>query len=280
MIILRRGKARAILESSRNCALTAVESYNKPNNYFRSENYIVLMIIAWTKLFHAYYQATIGGKYYYKSKNGRYIIADNEKKAWDLKKCINHYNESEPNNLLNEAIIANIKFFIDIRNKIEHKYWDGSELDAMLFGERQALLLNYENLLISMFGSEYSLNCCLAFALQFSQFRSHSQNIARSRILSKDMEDIKRYIEKYRSCLSQDTFDSQEFSVKLLQVPKVSNTSRNDLAIEFVHWDSLNEEDRKNYNRLTTIIKDKIVTRNVSNMDLLRPTKVAESVSR
>lgn len=68
MITLRQGKTKTILENSRNSALTAVETYNRPNSKFRIENYIILMVIAWTKLFHAYFQATIGEKYFYKEK--------------------------------------------------------------------------------------------------------------------------------------------------------------------------------------------------------------------
>lgn len=68
MIVLRQGKAKTILESSINSAFTAVETYNRPRTSFRIENYIILMIIAWTKLFHAYFQATIGERYFYKEK--------------------------------------------------------------------------------------------------------------------------------------------------------------------------------------------------------------------
>lgn len=64
MITLRQGKAKTILESSINSAFTAVETYNRPRTSFRIENYIILMIIAWTKLFHAYFQATIGERYF------------------------------------------------------------------------------------------------------------------------------------------------------------------------------------------------------------------------
>ena len=63
---LRKGKTKATLESSREAALLAVEIYNKPRIGFRSEGYIALMIIAWTRLFHAHFNNTIGDKYYYK----------------------------------------------------------------------------------------------------------------------------------------------------------------------------------------------------------------------
>jgi len=41
------------LEKSRDSALLAIETYNKPAIKFRSGGYVVLMVIAWTSLFHA-----------------------------------------------------------------------------------------------------------------------------------------------------------------------------------------------------------------------------------
>lgn len=155
MIVLRQGKARSILENSINSALTAVEIYNRPRTQFRMENYIILMIIAWTKLFHAYFQSEIGERYFYKEKNGRYKKVDGEKRAWELKEYIKEYqksNKSYPQ--LSDSVVANLHFFIGIRNKIEHRYWDSSSLDILLFGECQALLYNYENFLITIFGKD------------------------------------------------------------------------------------------------------------------------------
>lgn len=280
MITLRQGKTKTILENSRSSALTAVETYNRPNSKFRIENYIILMVIAWTKLFHAYFQATIGEKYFYKEKNGRYKIVDGEKKAWELKECIKNYKKNSPPIPISDAVIANLNFFIGLRNKIEHRYWNSSELDILLFGECQALLFNYENLLVGLFGSDYSINTCLAYALQFSHLRASEQLTSQRMLLSKDMQDIKRYIDKYKIDLSQEVYDSQEYSIKLLQIPKVSNTKRSDLAIEFVNWSSLDENDRANYEKVTTIIKDKLVVQNVSNANLLKPSGVIDAVKK
>jgi hypothetical protein len=41
------------LEKSRDASLLAVETYNKPAVKFKSGGYIIMMIIAWTSLFHA-----------------------------------------------------------------------------------------------------------------------------------------------------------------------------------------------------------------------------------
>lgn len=280
MIILRQGKTKAILENSINSALTAVETYNRPRTDFRMENYIILMVIAWTKLFHAYFQNTIGEKYYYKEKDGRrYKKIDGEKKAWKLKECIKNYQKMNPTQQISNNVVANLNFFIGLRNKIEHRYWGGSSLDIHLFGECQALLYNYENLLVSLFGEEYSINTCLAYALQFSHLRANEQVVAQRELLSKDMKDIKKYIDKYKTDLPQEVFDSQEYSIKLIQIPKVSNTNRSDLAVEFVNWNSLNDEDKANYDKVSTIIKDKLVVQKVVNANLLKPSSVINMVN-
>lgn len=143
---LRKGKTKTTLEASIDSALLAVEIYNKPRTTFRSEAYISLMIIAWTRLFHAHFNNTIGDKYYHKEKNGRYTLVDGERRSWGLAECIKEYNG------LTEPIKKNIEFFIKLRNKVEHRHIEKNEIDTLIFGECQALLYNYENKLIELFG--------------------------------------------------------------------------------------------------------------------------------
>ena len=278
MITLRQGKARTLLESSINSAFTAVETYNRPRTQFRIENYIILMIIAWTKLFHAYFQSTIGNRYFYKEKNGRFKKIDGDNKAWELAECIKQYQKNTNETNMSEAAIANLKFFIGIRNRIEHRHWDSKVLDIVLFGECQSLLYNYENMVISLFGEDYSINTSLAYALQFSHLRAKEQIESQRELLSKDMKDIKKYIDKYKTNLSDEVYNSQEYSIKLLQIPKVSNTNRSELSIEFVNYDSLNDADKENYDKITAIIKDKIIKQPVSNVNMLKPLDVINAV--
>ena len=116
IIKLRKGKPKQILENSRNSALNAVEIYNKPNTRFRLESYIVLMIIAWTNLFHAYFQSR-GVKYYYKGRDGKYLMVADEKKTWELNECIKQYSIQYNNQcddqykVLSEPVKANLDFF-------------------------------------------------------------------------------------------------------------------------------------------------------------------------
>src|SRR6056297_2036497 len=136
---LRQGKTRSILESSIDSALLAVEVYNKPRTTFRSEAFITLMVIAWTRLFHAHFNSKIGDKYYYKKRNGRYELVDGERKSWELATCIKKQDK------LSSAARKNLEFFIKLRNKIEHRHIDRREVDTLIFGECQALLFNYES---------------------------------------------------------------------------------------------------------------------------------------
>jgi hypothetical protein len=270
---LRKGKTKTILENSIECALLAVEIYNKPRAPFRVESFITHMIMAWTKLFQAYFHHTIGDKFYFKNKNGRYEIFDGEKKAWELKTCIQKYGK------LSDAQKANLFFFIRLRNKIEHRHIEKDEIGIVIFGECQSILFNYENKLIEFFGEDYALNESLAFSLQFSRIRNIKQNLASKTLLSKEVKELKEFIDKYRDSLTDNTFDSQEYSVKLIQVPKIANTNRNDLAVEFVNWNSISEEDKENYSKITAIIKDKVISKEVINPGKLKPGDVLNSVN-
>lgn len=269
---LRKGKTRTMLEASIDAALLAVEVYNKPRTSFRSEGYITLMIIAWTRLFHAWFHHEIGERYFYKKQNGRYKKVDGERKAWELGTCIRKYGK------LGEPVQRNLELFIKLRNKVEHRHIDQKEVDELIFGECQALLFNYENLVTHLFGEEYALNESLVFALQFSQLRTGKQQQASRKALSRDLRAIYDYLVKYRETLPQDVYDSQEYSIKLLQIPKVANTNRCDVAVEFIRWDSLSEEDKKNFKKITAIIKDKRVPTEAANAGRIKPGEVCAAV--
>ena len=248
---LRRGKTNNILLGSIDAALLAVEVYNKPRTTFRSQAYIVLMIIAWTRFFHAYFNKTKGDRYYYKDDNGHYKRVNGDRKAWELSKCLKEYEKCRN---LSEALKSNVQFFIGLRNKIEHHNVAERELDALIFGECQSLLFNYENLLIEVFGNEYAINESLAFSLQFSNLRTKEQKQANKKVLSGEIPEIKKYINDYRSGLGVEVLNSLEYWIKLIPTPKISNTKRGDLTVNFVRS---NDIDAQGVEELTAIIKDK-----------------------
>lgn len=271
--MILRGKVKNLVDESRINALLAVELYNKPNLNGRIDGYIIHMIIAWTKIMHAYYHKTIGDKYYHK-RNNKYIKVDGEKKTWELFECIKKHNA------LDESIKQNLDFFIKLRNKIEHSYINCSELEIKIFGECQSLLYNYENFLIDNFGDEYTLNTSLHFSLQFSQMRNKNSYNSSRTLLSKEMVKINDFIDTYRSCVPDYIFNKQEYSIKLVQIPLVSNTNKNDLAVQFVNWDKLEDTEKKEVSKITTLVKNKNNFIEVSNLEKMLPGKVKDIINK
>lgn len=247
--------AKLILESSMNSALLAVEVYNKPRATFRSEAYISLMIIAWTKAFHSYFRNTIGDKYYRKDENDNFILAEGgDKQTWNLKECMNKFSK------LKEEVRKNIEFFIPLRNKIEHAMVDSKEIDTTIFGECQALLMNYENFVIEHFGKDYALNEALAFSLQFSQMRTTEQNKASRSLQMPHVKDLHNYIETYRKGLPEPVLTSQEYRVKVMLVPVVSGSKTTDLAVDFM---KLEDDEKIHSEQLRVVTKQKIIEKEV-----------------
>ncbi|WP_151980027.1 DUF3644 domain-containing protein [Acinetobacter guerrae] len=271
--LLRKGKTKSLLESSIDCALLAVEIYNKPRAPFRVETFITHMVMAWTRLFQSHFNLTIGETYFYKERNGRYKLVDGDKKAWELKTCIKEYGK------LSDPVKINLDFFIKLRNKIEHRTIDKDEIGLTIFGECQALLYNYENILIQLFGEDYAINESLAYSLQFSRLRTSQQKKANKQLLSTEYKDLIEFIKKYREHLRDDIYNSQEYSIKLIQIPKISNSDKNDLAVEFVNWSSLFDDDKDKFDKLTAIIKDKVMKIEAVNIGKLKPTKVLSEVN-
>jgi hypothetical protein len=52
---MARSKKFDLIEKSQEAMMSAVQIYNNPLIKFKSESYIVLVVIAWTYLLHAYY---------------------------------------------------------------------------------------------------------------------------------------------------------------------------------------------------------------------------------
>ena len=64
---------------SRESMLTAVQVFNNPNIQFKAESFIVLSIISWTYLLHAYYRD--------KKIEYRYYQMVNNRRKFDKTKC-------------------------------------------------------------------------------------------------------------------------------------------------------------------------------------------------
>lgn len=239
------------LEKATDSALLAVEVYNKPATKFRSGGFIVLMCIAWTSLFHAIFLRR-KQKPFYKLPNGRYQRVDGDYKAWELSHCLEQYFGGDAS-----PVRENLRFMVGLRNKIEHRSMP--ELDVRIFGECQACLFNFEDLLIEEFGPKYGMNESLALALQFSHLRDASQSKSVAALQKPLQKNVAEYVETFRSSLSSELFHDMQFSYRVFLIQKIANhANQADVAVEFVKYDPAKPEEMAQYEKVAALIKPQV----------------------
>ncbi len=267
-------EVRTHLEKALESALLSVEIYNKPSTKFRSGGYIVLMIVAWTALFHAIFLKR-GTKPFYRNDSSNpkshYKKVDGDYKAWELSTCLKEFFGGD-----NSAIRKNLEFFIGLRNKVEHRSMP--PLDMKIFGECQAMLFNFEDMVAKEFGPKYAINESLTLSLQFSRVQSPEQAKAIRELHRSIAKNVESYIQTFRSSLSTEIESDHAYSYKVFLIPKLANhQGQADVAVEFVKFDPTNSDQMKNYEKLVTLMKP--VALQVANKGKLTAGSVAKAVA-
>lgn len=264
---------RSNLDKCRAAAVAAVDVYNRPGPRFRTAHYVVLIVISWTALFHAIFYRKGLKPWYRKSrmKAVRYVKVDGDPKHWDLAMCLAQYFGGT-----NPPERANIEFLLGLRNKIEHRHLP--HLDAPLYGECQAALMNLEEVLVREFGDNYALTEQLAVSLQFSQKIPSEKRSAARAIASREATSVQEYTEKFRGNLPTAVLNSMKYSFNVFLVPKVVNRQNAaDAAVQFVAVDEADSGELERLSKLNVLIKEKHIP--VANLHLLRPKQVVQAVS-
>lgn len=237
-----------LLKKSREAALAAVQVFNNPNITFKSETYIVLMVIAWTYLLHAYYRS-IHVDYRYYSMTGtrkKYSTTScGAHKYWELERCLNFDNTPIDKNTAN-----NLRFMIGLRHEIEHQMT--TRIDDILSARFQACCLNFNTYIKQFFGPAYGIERHLSFSLQFSTISAEQKDLLAEH---KDLPaNIQSFIKGFDDILTDDEYGSQQYAYRILFVPKTANRKgQADRVIEFVKSNSLLAE---TVNREYAVIKE------------------------
>jgi len=234
----------------------------------------MLIVLSWTALFHALFYKRGTNPWYKKPgknpKGDRYVRIDGDPKHWDLSECLKEYfgGNHPPER-------KNLEFLIGLRNKIEHRYLP--DLDAGLYGECQAALLNLEELIASEFGQSHSLVEQLAVSLQFSRVVPPEKKRA-TKAHAASVKTVKEYVEKFRGNLPSSTLNSTKYSFNVYLVPKVANRKElADTVVEFAKLDGLKPEELARLEKLNVLIKEKHIP--IANLDLLKPSQVVAAVA-
>ncbi len=269
---MSRGLPRAVKDNLEKCtvtALAAVEAYNRPGRSFRTAQYLILITISWTALFHAIFYKR-GIKPWYKLRNGRYEKIDGDPKHWDLSECMKKYytDQTTPER-------KNLEFLVGLRNKIEHRHLP--ELDPSLYGECQACLINLESLLASTFGEAYCLSETLAVSLQFSTAQPEERLRAARNLARSSSRSVKDYVETFRGNLPSTVLSSMKYSYNVFLVPRVANrVNAADAAVQFVKVDEASPEELRRLEQLNVLIREKHIP--IANIDLFKPSEAVAKI--
>ncbi len=248
-----------LVKKSREAALAAVQIFNNPNITFKSETYVVLMVVAWTYLLHAYYRSKrIDYRYYdlngirrrfHKTKHGA-------NKYWEIERCIN-----ETRSPIDRDTANNLRFLIGLRHEIEHQMT--TRIDDILSARFQACCLNYNDYIKKLFGDGLGIERHLSFSLQFSTITTEQKDMLAEH---QDLPaNIKGFIQNFDENLSIDEFGSQRYAYRILFIPKTANRKgQADRVIEFVKSDSpLAETINKEYAVIKETEKKKYLPKQV-----------------
>jgi len=261
------------IEKCRASALAAVDSYNRSGARFRTAQFVILIVIAWTALLHAAFYRKGRRPWFRKqspSGHGRYVRVDGEPKHWDLTECLKqHFGDKQPPER------KNLEFLVGLRNKIEHRHLP--DLDPALYGECQAALLNLESMLVDQFGQQYALTEQLAIALQFSQILPDEKLKATRALVSSGAKTVKEYVERFRGGLPGNVLNSMKYSFSVFLVPKVANrAAAADVAVQFVKVDEASPEELDRLEKLNVLIREKHIP--IANLGLFKPGEVVEKL--
>lgn len=220
---------RELLTKSKEAALSAIKVFNDPLITFKSESFIVLMVIAWTYLLHAYYRAK-GIEYRYYHEGAKRRRFDRTKKGafkyWELERCLN-----DGKSPLDPDTANNLRFLIGLRHEIEHQMT--LALDGFLSGRYQACVMNYNTYLKNLFGSKQGLDKNLAYSLQFLEI-SEAQ-VAGARVAPNVPKRILAYIADFDADLTHEEYNSEKYSYRLLFKRKLVNRpGQADRVVEFI----------------------------------------------
>jgi hypothetical protein len=221
--------ALELLAKSREAALCAIRVFNDPNVAFKSETFIVLMIIAWTYLLHAHYRKK-NVEYRYFTLQGMRRRFDRTKhgayKYWELERCLN--DKACP---VDKDSALNLRFLIGLRHEIEHQMT--RSLDNYLSGRYQACALNYNEYVKKLFGKKYGLDPHLTYSIQFVELMA--EQIAGPSPASQVPERLRAYIAEFDAGLDHAAYNSQRYSYRLLFKKKLVNKpGQADRVVEFI----------------------------------------------
>ena len=218
-----------LIAKSREAALSAIRVFNDPMTKFKSESYVVLMIIAWTYLLHAYYRMKKIEYRYFQQRAKRRVFDRTKRgafKYWELERCLN--DDRSP---IDKDTTNNLRFLIGLRHEIEHQMT--LALDNYLSARYQACALNYNTYLKKFFGKKWGIEEQLTYSIQFMQLAD--EQVVGPLPAAEIPPRLLAYIAAFDAGLKHEEYNSPKYAYRLLFHKKLVNRAgQADRVIEFL----------------------------------------------
>lgn len=242
----RKSKHELLLEKSINCALSAIEIYNKPDFKYREECFVILMTNSWELLFKA--------KILLDNKNNPrsiYLIDANKtltKKGKPRKKiiyktnrCGNHTTldifksiekivKDNLDNPINKTLRENIEILVEYRDNAVHFLNESPALGKKIQEIGTANLKSYVTMVTSWF--DFDLSRYNFFLMPISFF--HSFEIESFSINNKDIQvkNLLNYIHQKELLYHENDLNDHNISLSL-ETKFVKSQNSNGLDVKY-----------------------------------------------
>jgi hypothetical protein len=218
-----------LVTKAKESALCAIKVFNDPLIKFKSEAFIVLIVVAWTYLLHAFYRSK-GIDYRYFKQTAKRKIYDKTKhgakKHWELERCLD--DAACP---IDKDTKNNLKFLIGLRHEIEHQMT--RSLDNYLSGRYQAAVLNFNNYLKELFGTRHALDTHLTYSIQFVELTG--EQFHQTETPDCLPANLRSFIGAFDGELTHEEYNAPGYSYRLLFKRKIVNRpGQADKVIEFI----------------------------------------------
>lgn len=258
-------------------ACLATRLYNDPSEERAFEGFVVHMHLAWLYLLHAEFARDgVDIRYRRRDNPARLDKVDGEPRKWELAKCAaERWSISDP-------VRLNLEFFIALRNKIEHRYTSTSDLalSTALAGHAQALLLNYEEEIVTHFGEAASLATRLRFPVFIGSFTDQGERTLQ-RLRKKLPEPLRQFIAEYQAALPEDLANDHRYEFRLRVFNELAPRDPDAIALQFTRYDDMTEEQKAAAEQLgrkgLVVVRER--QRGVVNFELLKPRQVVNEVA-
>ena len=236
------------LIQSRGACLAALRVWNDPVASFRTGSFSLLFVAAWNGLLLAL-AIRDGIEWRQLNEDGSPVTTEGEEHSVGTRELLNLTLQGADLHGTRE----NLTRWIEIRNSVAHRHLPAMDLQVIPYA--QAGLLNYEQLLVSEFGEEYSLADHLSVPLQLSGFRNPDALRSQKAAQAKLPLDVQNLLGRAES-VPDELLADPTYQLRVAFIPVVPPSGRSpDAVAYFVRPDSVPADLAATIDKLVVLTK-------------------------